>query len=95
MLEDKSQGMIRTSANDMGNENATPVPSQGGSTWVHLVDWQVSHASEAVHSFNQLEGGGCKIGCQSAKIPLVPARGKGIEGPVTMVLCSTDTRHAR
>ena len=102
MLDDTSQGTIRISANDMGNdEEVIPVPSQSGSTcteWQQLIasyGWQVSQASEAVHSFNLLEGGGCKIGCRSAKIPLVPARGKGIEGPVTMVLCSTDMRHAR
>ena len=52
-------------------------------------------ASEAVHAINQLESGGRRKGRRGADILLVPAYRKRFKGPVSMVLCSTDTRNAR
>ena len=39
-------------------KGTTTLAYQGGSTWLHLVEGQVSQAPQAVHSVDQLKSGG-------------------------------------
>ena len=94
VLVDKTTGTIGAAANGRGDvKDITTLAYQCDSTLLHLVKVQVSQASKAVYSVNQLKRGSRAQGRRRMQVSLISTPEDGVKGSATVV-CSTDAFHA-